>query len=70
MDQIYFDVVIFSFSGLIYYVPFSVGEGGENPSCMEPLSDGSNNPRRSAIKQVASGRFGVPNYYLTNAKEL
>ncbi|RWW01408.1 hypothetical protein GW17_00035558 [Ensete ventricosum] len=37
---------------------------------MEPLSDGSRNPKRSAIKQVASGRFGVTSYYLTNADEL
>lgn len=37
---------------------------------MEPLPDGSMNPRRSAIKQVASGRFGVSSYYLTNADEL
>ena len=37
---------------------------------MEPLPDGSRNPRRSAIKQVASGRFGVSSYYLTNADEL
>jgi len=37
---------------------------------MEPLSDGSMNPKRSAIKQVASGRFGVTSYYLTNADEL
>ena len=27
-------------------------------------------PRRSAIKQVASGRFGVTAHYLTNASEL
>ncbi|XP_073226695.1 glutamate synthase [NADH], amyloplastic-like isoform X2 [Cicer arietinum] len=31
------------------------GEGGEQPSRMEPLADGSRNPKRSAIKQVASG---------------
>lgn len=37
---------------------------------MEPLADGSTNPKRSAIKQVASGRFGVSSYYLTNADEL
>jgi glutamate synthase (NADH) len=37
---------------------------------MEPLHDGSMNPKRSAIKQVASGRFGVSSYYLTNADEL
>ncbi|GMP24829.1 hypothetical protein CsSME_00001969 [Camellia sinensis var. sinensis] len=48
----------------------NTGEGGENPSRMEPLPDGSRNPKRSAIKQVASGRFGVSSYYLTNADEL
>ncbi|XP_073007350.1 glutamate synthase 1 [NADH], chloroplastic isoform X1 [Typha latifolia] len=48
----------------------NTGEGGEQPSRMEPLPDGSMNPRRSAIKQVASGRFGVSSYYLTNADEL
>jgi hypothetical protein len=37
---------------------------------METLPDGSMNPKRSAIKQVASGRFGVSSYYLTNADEL
>lgn len=37
---------------------------------MEPLADGSRNPKRSAIKQIASGRFGVSSYYLTNADEL
>lgn len=37
---------------------------------MVPLPDGSMNPKRSAIKQVASGRFGVSSYYLTNADEL
>lgn len=37
---------------------------------MEPLADGSMNPMISAIKQVASGRFGVSIYYLTNAIEL
>ncbi|KAK7320851.1 hypothetical protein VNO77_30707 [Canavalia gladiata] len=48
----------------------NTGEGGEQPARMEPLPDGSRNPRRSAIKQVASGRFGVSSYYLTNADEL
>lgn len=48
----------------------NVGEGGEQPSRMEPLPDGTRNPKRSAIKQVASGRFGVSSYYLTNADEL
>lgn len=47
-----------------------LGEGGEQPSRMEPLPDGKMNPKRSAIKQVASGRFGVSSYYLTNADEL
>lgn len=37
---------------------------------MEPLPDGSRNPKRSSIKQIASGRFGVSSYYLTNADEL
>ncbi|XP_068644399.1 glutamate synthase [NADH], amyloplastic isoform X2 [Aristolochia californica] len=48
----------------------NTGEGGEQPSRMEPLPDGSMNPKRSSIKQVASGRFGVSSYYLTNADEL
>ncbi|XP_057950397.1 glutamate synthase [NADH], amyloplastic isoform X2 [Malania oleifera] len=48
----------------------NTGEGGENPSRLEPLPDGSMNSKRSAIKQVASGRFGVSSYYLTNADEL
>ncbi|XP_022723675.1 glutamate synthase 1 [NADH], chloroplastic-like isoform X1 [Durio zibethinus] len=48
----------------------NTGEGGEQPSRMEALPDGSRNPKRSAIKQVASGRFGVSSYYLTNANEL
>ncbi|WOL01487.1 hypothetical protein Cni_G10203 [Canna indica] len=48
----------------------NTGEGGEQPSRMEHLPDGSMNPKRSAIKQVASGRFGVSIYYLTNADEL
>lgn len=39
------------------------GEGGENP---ERFKDN----RRSAIKQVASGRFGVTTHYLVNADEL
>ncbi|KAL3701002.1 hypothetical protein R1sor_019024 [Riccia sorocarpa] len=48
----------------------NTGEGGEAPERLEPLADGSPNPQRSAIKQVASGRFGVTSYYLTNADEL
>jgi glutamate synthase (NADPH) large chain len=44
------------------------GEGGENPARFPPQPDGSN--IRSAIKQVASGRFGVTINYLINADEL
>jgi glutamate synthase (NADPH) large chain len=44
------------------------GEGGENPERFLPSPDGS--WRRSAIKQVASGRFGVTSNYLANAIEL
>ncbi len=46
----------------------NTGEGGEDPKRFEPDPDG--NLRRSAIKQVASGRFGVTNEYLVNADEL
>jgi glutamate synthase (NADPH/NADH) large chain len=48
----------------------NTGEGGEDPARIRALEDGSRNPQRSAIKQVASGRFGVTIYYLTNADEL
>lgn len=48
----------------------NTGEGGENPRRLVPNADGSNNLQRSAIKQVASGRFGVTANYLTNADEL
>ncbi|MCC6494088.1 MAG: glutamate synthase subunit alpha, partial [Pirellulales bacterium] len=48
----------------------NTGEGGEDPARFAPLPDGSMNPRRSAIKQVASGRFGVTINYLANADEL
>ena len=46
----------------------NTGEGGEDPIRFKPLEDGSS--KRSAIKQVASGRFGVTMWYLTNADEL
>lgn len=46
----------------------NTGEGGEDPARFAPLPDGSS--RRSAIKQVASGRFGVTTNYLVNADEL
>ena len=44
------------------------GEGGEDPTRFFPKKNGD--WERSAIKQVASGRFGVTSYYLTNADEL
>src|SRR5690606_13930260 len=37
----------------------NTGEGGEESDRYMPLPDGSPNPERSAIKQIASGRFGV-----------
>ncbi len=46
----------------------NTGEGGEDPVRFEPDANGDS--RRSAIKQVASGRFGVNVNYLTNADEL
>jgi glutamate synthase (NADPH/NADH) large chain len=46
----------------------NTGEGGEDPERFRPLPDGDS--RRSAIKQVASGRFGVTSEYLVNADEL
>ncbi len=48
----------------------NTGEGGEDPERYKPLPDGSMNPMRSAIKQVASGRFGVNINYLTNSDEI
>ena len=46
----------------------NTGEGGEDPERFKPLENGDS--KRSAIKQVASGRFGVTIWYLTNADEL
>ncbi|MCC6729040.1 MAG: glutamate synthase large subunit [Chthonomonadales bacterium] len=46
----------------------NTGEGGEDPVRYQPLPNGDS--RRSAIKQVASGRFGVTTEYLVNADEL
>jgi glutamate synthase (NADPH/NADH) large chain len=48
----------------------NTGEGGEEADRYFPLYDGSPNPERSAIKQVASGRFGVTTEYLVNADML
>jgi glutamate synthase (NADPH) large chain len=44
------------------------GEGGEDPERVHPLPNGDS--RNSAIKQVASGRFGVTSAYLTSAREI
>ena len=46
----------------------NTGEGGEDPARFMPDKNGDR--RRSAIKQVASGRFGVTIHYLVNADEL
>jgi glutamate synthase (ferredoxin) len=46
----------------------NTGEGGEDPQRYIPLPNGDS--KNSAIKQVASGRFGVTSEYLVNAKEL
>ena len=46
----------------------NTGEGGEDPARFTP--DANGDLRRSAIKQVASGRFGVTSEYLVNADDL
>ncbi|MFO0919467.1 MAG: glutamate synthase large subunit, partial [Planctomycetaceae bacterium] len=46
----------------------NTGEGGEDYQRFQPLPNGDR--KRSAIKQVASGRFGVSSWYLTNADEI
>ncbi|MDR3708900.1 MAG: glutamate synthase large subunit [Capsulimonadaceae bacterium] len=46
----------------------NTGEGGEDPERFKPDANGDS--RNSAIKQVASGRFGVTSHYLVNANEL
>ncbi|KAI9029854.1 hypothetical protein CLU79DRAFT_831602 [Phycomyces nitens] len=46
----------------------NTGEGGEKPARSIPLENGDS--MRSAIKQVASGRFGVTSFYLSDAEEL
>ncbi|XEC95496.1 glutamate synthase large subunit [Paenibacillus tarimensis] len=46
----------------------NTGEGGEDPARFTPDENGDS--RRSAIKQVASGRFGVTSNYLVNADEI
>jgi len=46
----------------------NTGEGGEDPA--RYVLDENGDSRNSAIKQVASGRFGVTSQYLVNAREL
>ena len=46
----------------------NTGEGGEDPERYVPLPNGDS--KNSAIKQVASGRFGVTSEYLVSAKEI
>jgi glutamate synthase (NADPH/NADH) large chain len=46
----------------------NTGEGGEDPERFNPMPNGDS--KRSAIKQIASGRFGVTIWYLANADEL
>jgi len=46
----------------------NTGEGGEEPERFVPLENGDS--KRSAIKQVASGRFGVTTEYLVNADDI
>jgi glutamate synthase (NADPH/NADH) large chain len=46
----------------------NTGEGGEDPTRFQPMENGDS--KRSAIKQVASGRFGVTTEYLVNADEI
>jgi glutamate synthase (NADPH/NADH) large chain len=46
----------------------NTGEGGEDPERFVPMANGDS--KRSSIKQVASGRFGVTSEYLVNADDL
>ncbi|HEX7477755.1 MAG TPA: glutamate synthase large subunit [Polyangiales bacterium] len=46
----------------------NTGEGGEDAERFKPMPNGDS--KRSAIKQVASGRFGVTSHYLVNSDEL
>jgi glutamate synthase domain-containing protein 2/glutamate synthase domain-containing protein 1/glutamate synthase domain-containing protein 3 len=46
----------------------NTGEGGEDEARFTPLENGDS--KRSSVKQVASGRFGVTTHYLVNADEL
>jgi len=46
----------------------NTGEGGEDPERFKPMANGDS--KRSAIKQVASGRFGVTSEYLVNSDDI
>jgi glutamate synthase (ferredoxin) len=46
----------------------NTGEGGEDPERYVPMANGDS--KNSAIKQVASGRFGVTSQYLVSAREI
>ncbi|MSW73293.1 MAG: glutamate synthase large subunit, partial [Actinobacteria bacterium] len=46
----------------------NTGEGGEDPARFIPMDNGDS--KRSSIKQVASGRFGVTSEYLVNADDI
>jgi len=46
----------------------NTGEGGEDPERFQPMENGDS--KRSSIKQVASGRFGVTSEYLVNSDEI
>ena len=46
----------------------NTGEGGEDPERFTPMANGDS--KRSAIKQVASGRFGVNSNYLVNSDDI
>ena len=46
----------------------NTGEGGEDPDRFLPMANGDS--KRSAIKQVASGRFGVTSDYLVNSDDI
>jgi glutamate synthase (NADPH/NADH) large chain len=46
----------------------NTGEGGEDPERFKTMENGDS--KKSAIKQVASGRFGVTSNYLANAQEI
>ena len=58
----------FSLSGFLRATAAGVDEGGESPARFD--RDENGDWRRSAIKQVASGRFGVTTHYLTNCTDI